>query len=141
MRHIRSTGIRFKDVSGCDMALMQEFAALGYEPLRLPMNRPVGDHYLPAPEQLFSRWSEMVAKFGPGRVDRPMMAFWIDRVVNHGSPWHAAALLGVLHPRVDRGERNRLQEVEHPLRQMIAAATPDQLVSRAREALKERALV
>jgi hypothetical protein len=141
MRHIRSTGIRFKNVSGCDMALMREFAERGYHVVRLPLNRPIGDHYLATCEQLFSRWSEMVAKFGAARIDRPMLTFWIDRVVNHRSARHAAALLGMLHPREERSERNRLEEIAHPIRRMIAGSTPDELVSRALGLLKDRGFV
>jgi hypothetical protein len=141
MRHVRSAGIRFRNVSGCDMALMQEFADRGYHVLRLPLNRPVGDHYLPTCEQLFSRWSEMVAKFGVARIDQPLLDFWIDRVKNHRSPLHAAALLGMLHPREERTERNRHEEMAHPIRQMIAGSTPDELVSRTLDLLKKKDLV
>jgi hypothetical protein len=141
MRHVRAEGIRFKNLSGCDMALMQEFADRGYQVLRLPLNRPIGDHYLPTGEQLFSRWSEMVAKFGVARVDQPLLNLWIDRVKNHRSPLHAAALLGVFHPREERTERNRQEESAHPIRQMIAGSTPDELVARALALLKDRGLL
>lgn len=141
IRHVRFAGIRFTNVSGCDMTLMKEFADRGYHVVRLPMNRPIGDHYLPTCEQLFSRWSEMVAKFGVARIDQPLLNFWIDRVVNHRSPLHAAALLGMLHPREERSERDRLEEAAHPIRQMIAGSTPDELVSRALDLLKDRGFV
>lgn len=141
MRHVRAEEIRFQNVSGCDMALMTEFADRGYHVVRLPLNRPIGDHYLPTCEQLFSRWSEMVAKFGVARVDQPLLDFWIDRVKTHRSPLHAAALLGVFHPREDRSERNRQEELAHPIRQMIAGSTPDELVVKALDLLKDRDLV
>lgn len=140
LAHFRAENIRYRDVNGCDTALMNDFAARGYEVVRYPPNRPIGDHYVIGNEYIYSRYSAIMSKAGLLRLDKTMLQYWAYRAVNYGSAMHACALLGVFHPRALPTERNREEERQDPVRTMIATSQPEEIVARCVELLRAKGL-
>lgn len=118
---LRETGVRFKDVIGCDRAILTELRNKGYKwHNAVEIDNPIAIHDLRgcgAP-YVFSRFQNRVGKDGIKSV-RGFLNIWKERWEKDEDFCSGAALLSCIVPYTHSGEVSRENQKKYPDRQIF----------------------
>lgn len=141
MECFRRTGVRFKDMKGCDRQVLKDLRSKGccqYKAIEI--NNPIATHDLRgcgAPF-VFSRFQNRVAKDGLGSV-RGFLGRWKNKWNNERDFCSAAALLACVTPYKHSGEVSREAQKTYHERQIFESPEDhlEEIKEKVNKALKQ----